>query len=305
MPRLWTDEEVEILKKYYPEKGWEFIARKTNRTHLGIVQKGRKLNLHHDRPDSWKHWEISFLKRHYQSKSIQSISRTLKRTPGAIVNKAMKLNLQTRYPIKWTPEQVEKLKDLYKLRSYTIRQIAEIVEHPYESTLGEAKKLKIKRPSFFTKEEDIFLKKNYMKLSYEKIGELLGRTKDTIRKHAKLLGIHKCTNQRKWTQEELDYIRANYIILSIHDLCIALNRSYDGVISKGRDLKITRFKKNYWSVEEKNYVISNYYRIPIEQIATELKRTAMAVQAMAEKIIPASERRKRRNYNRKTKILSG
>lgn len=45
MAKIWTPEEVILLKKYWPNKGTSFCVKKINRTKIAILSKAKKLKL--------------------------------------------------------------------------------------------------------------------------------------------------------------------------------------------------------------------------------------------------------------------
>lgn len=88
----------------------------------------------------------------------------------------------------------------------------------------------------WTKEEVDYLVENYSKKSINSISKDLGRTKDSVFKKAKRLGLTKTV--RNWTEEEIDILMLNWGKKSIENIAKMLNRSTISVKKKAIELKL-------------------------------------------------------------------
>ncbi|QIB27099.1 helix-turn-helix domain-containing protein [Caloranaerobacter azorensis] len=88
----------------------------------------------------------------------------------------------------------------------------------------------------WTKEEVDYLVENYSKKSINSISKDLGRTKDSVFKKAKRLGLTKTV--RNWTEEEIDILTLNWGKRSVEKIARMLNRSTISVKKKAMELKL-------------------------------------------------------------------
>lgn len=91
---------------------------------------------------------------------------------------------------------------------------------------------------------------------------------------------------RKYTDEEIQFIKSNYQILTIQEIADALNRTYSSIFSKAQDIGLTKAgcKNNVWSKDEINFIIANYKNMTNNEIANELNRTKQAVAVKISKL---------------------
>jgi hypothetical protein len=95
--RKWSPGEIKILKKYYNEKGGDFVARKLKRKLFQIYNKATLLGLRiREKQKYWDKKEIAYIKEWYGRKPVKLIAASLKRTPKAVARKAEKFNLKAR-----------------------------------------------------------------------------------------------------------------------------------------------------------------------------------------------------------------
>lgn len=84
---------------------------------------------------------------------------------------------------------------------------------------------------------------------------------------------------KKWTNEEIEYLKSNYKLLSNKIISKNLNRNTMSVRNKACDLKIT--EKNLWLESEDNYLREFYNKKSQSEISKFLKRTMKAVGSRA------------------------
>lgn len=106
---VWSFEEIEILKKYYPLGGKQLCKQYLpNRTLVAIWQTAtaRKLNLDYQYKNlkSWTAHEIEFLKKHYSTKGAAWCATKLNLEPKLVRTKANKLGLTIESNYRATPQ---------------------------------------------------------------------------------------------------------------------------------------------------------------------------------------------------------
>ena len=108
----WSEEEIEIIKKYYPFEGSRGCAeRLKNRKITTINSVARKLRIEYI-GDSWQLNEDEIIKKYYPTEGASGcVKRLSGRTPTAITARASKIgvNLNTL----WSEEELQLLKCYY------------------------------------------------------------------------------------------------------------------------------------------------------------------------------------------------
>ncbi len=90
----WSDDENEILKKYYPiTKNSEMCKYLPNRSCESIISRANNMNITKEYKYSWSDDEIIFLKQNYKKYKIKELSYFLKKSSNAIKPMLKKLGL--------------------------------------------------------------------------------------------------------------------------------------------------------------------------------------------------------------------
>lgn len=185
----------------------------------------------------------------------------------------------------WTDSEEEYLKGNYKEK--TAKEIAETLSRSRESVYNKARNLGIKSGRAgpgqkWTEKEREFLKENIDKKTPKEIGEELGRSKHSVFRKRKELGLETpfVGIGRGWTDEEIDYLVENYDEKTAEEIGDELNRSIDSVQGKvknlGLDTKRVGSGKE-WTEREEDFLKSNYEDMTAHEIANELDRTFHSV----------------------------
>ena len=87
----WTEEEIEILKKWYPIEGLGVMNRLENRTKAAILFKVHQLRIRNS--DKWSEEEIEILRKYYPLEGLKVVNRLNGRTKTAVRGFAAKLKL--------------------------------------------------------------------------------------------------------------------------------------------------------------------------------------------------------------------
>lgn len=106
--REWTEEEIEILKKWYPIEGIKVKDKLNGKTKMAIKSKASKLGL---KFVTWTDEEIIILKKYYSDEGLGVKNRLESKTKNAILRKVSELKIKSnRY---WTSEEMDILKKYY------------------------------------------------------------------------------------------------------------------------------------------------------------------------------------------------
>lgn len=165
---------------------------------------------------------------------------------------------------KWNKELTKERKILIK--SY-VSEIESVFYEIYERTR--------KKP--FTKEEDLYLKENYGKVSTREMGENLGREIWVIQRRLAQLGITNNKKPEEYTEEEIKFLRENYGKISCVEIGKVLGRSASGVNYKCVSLGIANERPKLFTKEEDDFIIENYKKMSYKEIGEFLGRTWQSI----------------------------
>lgn len=140
----------------------------------------------------------------------------------------------------------------------------------------------------WTEQEIKYLTDNWDKLVPAQIMESLGRTKDSIMRKARRLGLNVNKNEgdklkRKWREEEDNFIIENYKLLSVGEISAQLKRTVSAIRKRALALGVTRELKR-WSAEEMEYLNENWGILNLDVIAKKLNRSRNSVLLKAHKM---------------------
>ena len=93
--RRWSEDEIKLLKKMYPDNSPKDIANKLARTVAAVVSKGCQLGLG-KKPRLWLKRELNLLKKLYPNKMAKEIADQLGRPVKATEFRIFKLGLKKR-----------------------------------------------------------------------------------------------------------------------------------------------------------------------------------------------------------------
>lgn len=198
--REWTEEEIEILKKWYPVEGIR-VKDKLNKTERRIYVQAFRLGL--KAPDSWTKEEIELLGRYYPIEGYKVKNRLNNKTRNAIKAKIKKLGLKAPDKL-WSEEENEILRKYYPIEGTEVAN--RLSGRTKEAIHQQVRKLNMKAPDkSWTEEENEILRRYYPIEGYRVIERLKGRTKHGIQIQAFKLGIkRKNGNEYKYVYRNKD-----------------------------------------------------------------------------------------------------
>jgi len=223
------------MKKYYPIKGPTYVARKLGKTFSSVLAKAMRMGLRRKDFRKWSEWEIRYLKRNYRKKTARSIARTLKRSMDAIHIKAKHLHLIQPPAPAWTEEEKKLLIELFPNPNYSIAEIAQRLGRPEKGITKQARKLRLKRKFFWTKEEHRFLARNYSRMTLREIARHLGKTERSVQHYANRHNFRR-QFQKTWTEQEIEYLKQYGGSKTAREIAQTLGRTVHSVRSKLRSL---------------------------------------------------------------------
>lgn len=188
--REWTEEEIEILKKWYPVEGLKVRDKLEGRTKSSIQATATRLNL--QSPDrSWTDEEINRLKKYYPVEGVKVAKRLNNRNRGAIKAQVAKLGIKFNGMRKWTDDEIEILKEYYPRKDVSLDEF--FPNRSVEAIKTKASKLGLykENASIFANEEDEIIKNYYPIEGSEVYKRLNHKTRKQCRSRANGLGIIK------------------------------------------------------------------------------------------------------------------
>jgi len=139
-----------------------------------------------------------------------------------------------------------------------------------------------KKQKLWTKEEDLFLKEQYGRMTFQRIGEHLNRSKESVNKRIIRLNLRSEDNclRKKWTTEQDTFLIENIGIMNNHEIGNHLGKSPSSVATRIKILKLTRKETlRRWTEQEDEYLLKYYGSKSLERISRRLQRSIPALES--------------------------
>ena len=272
MSQIWSNEEVEMLKKLSEKYHISEIAKKMEKTENAIYLKAKRLGitLIQDRR-KWTKEEQEILEELWGYQSIESIAKKLKRTPMSLKEQAVRMNLGSM--IKNNSEFLT-VSDINELLNVSRDRITMIW---VKLGLNLKKKRLTKNRSYYVVSlEDLikFLEKNQSEWDSRNLEKnILGEEpKWLIEKRMKDLDENPLW-YRKWTDEEIRKAESMFKLgKDYSEISSALKRSEWSVSNLLRNMGYSYRMPKYWKGKEIKFLRENYMNMTYAEIAQILGR---------------------------------
>ncbi|EHD5018754.1 hypothetical protein JRB95_001381 [Listeria monocytogenes] len=191
----WAADEINYLKNNYTKMGYKQIANKLNRSVESVRKKIVYLNL----PKKQNHWtedENEYLKNNYTKMGYEEIGNKLNRSASSVNLEVGKLNLPRKIE-KWTEDDEIYLEYFAYVGEDRLQEAADFLNRSREAVSSKLSDLRKKNNDVaylnrkWTAEEDNYIKANYKSVTYQAIGLRLGRSRASVFKRARRLGLRK------------------------------------------------------------------------------------------------------------------
>ena len=93
-PWSWTEEDIKLLKKLYPQGKTKKVAEQLGRPFTAVRQKAYDLGFKTKKYHYWSEEELKQLRKLYSKSSIHALSKRFKRSEGSIRIKAAQLGIK-------------------------------------------------------------------------------------------------------------------------------------------------------------------------------------------------------------------
>ena len=171
--KKWSNEEIEILKKYYSIEGNKVYKRFTDRTPKECECKAYKIGLRVNAKEStirninWSEEEVNILIEKYSLIGSAVCQELNNKTKSHVIKKAKEIGLSCRKI--WSENEINILKRYYAEEGY---KVCKRIGRNRRETQEKARRLGLTNLNLFTEQEDNILKEFYPKegsLSFDRI----------------------------------------------------------------------------------------------------------------------------------------
>lgn len=184
---LWSDNEVEILERYYPYETWDVILQKLpNRKKGSIISKAYKMKIKRD-CHFWNEEELGLaIKMYNNGCSYAEMNKALnyKFTESSIATKLF--NIGTMKSNKWTEKE---LSILLKNYESDCKYVYQQIDRKPRQIQEKARSLGLKHPLTWMKYEDNYIKENYKTMKDYEMADVLDRTGRAVKWRRNKLGL--------------------------------------------------------------------------------------------------------------------
>ena len=139
-----------------------------------------------------------------------------------------------------------------------------------------------KNQKLWTKEEDLFLEEQYGQMTFQRMGEYLNRSKESVNKRIIRLNLRSEENclRKKWTTEQDTFLRENINIMNNREIGNHLGKSPASVATRIKILKLARRETlRRWTKQEDEYLLKYYGSKSLENISRRLQRSIPALES--------------------------
>ena len=249
----WTENELEIVKKYYPLEGPNCYKRLENRTPCAVKGIAKKLNVFYDLR-SWSDTEDNILKDKYHLLSIQELCKLLpNRNAGTIRTRASFLKLKKNSK-SWTEEENTILKEYYPIEGTECYK--RFLNRTKNSCACQARKLHLIYTSrYFSKEEESIILEYYPIEGGQCYKRLINKTVRQVNSFASRLNIKY---NGSWTEEEINIVKRYYSLEGENITKRLPNKTIYAIRSYANKHNIFTNKRRNWTTQEDD-ILKQYY----------------------------------------------
>ena len=286
--KIWTTEEIELLKIMAPKYLNKTIAKKLNRSVKELNKKARELEIKliFKRP-VWKKWKIKYLKENINVLPISKIQSELEIHYYQIMDKLEELGIEYNSSYYWTEEEVNILTEL-STKVY-IGEIAKILHRNEAAVISKATKMNLDYiviKQSYTEEELQYIKDNWGIIPITDIARNLKVTRIMIQNQADKMNLPKLGSNpyRKWAEPELEKLRTLAPKKTITELAKIFNTTNDAITSiASRNSIILNDAKIHWTKEDNETLKELAKTLDLSELALIMNRSTSAIRLQAER----------------------
>lgn len=252
----WTEEEINILKKYASLCHYTELVNVLPRRSVGAISaKAFELGIETISNYHKLDENISkYIKENWGKMSVSDIARELQVSLGVVYRYKKELNLpNVNQKVIWTEEKIDKLRKLAK--KYNRKEIAKKLHTSEQQVSKYANLHNIELQDakvFWTKKLDEELLELYQeKVPISEISDLMQIKANAIRSRLKQIGTleHVKRENSVWTEEKLQQLKLLYKIYDIKELSAILRIKVPTIRSKMKRLGLKPYSKE-WTISD-------------------------------------------------------
>jgi DNA or RNA helicases of superfamily II len=275
----WTEEEIEILKKYYPIEGSNVVNRLNNRSKSAIFTITSKLGI--KAPEKkWTKEDEDILRLYYPQYGGKTINFLPHRPISSITDRANSLGLYVEKRGIYSKEEDEIIKKYYPTEGGKVcKRLQGKTEKQCKGRAGVLGVIFI-NSKMWTNEEDEIIKNNYIENPEIVHEKLKNKSKEQIMRRASKLKIRRKTLD--WTEEEDEIMKKYYPVEKSFVFKRLEKRSRNACMNRAMVLGLTSNKK-VWTEEEIN-ILKEYYPIMGSKVCQMINRDEGSCHTKASKL---------------------
>lgn len=244
--RISEEEKLNIVTDYKNGMSLKELETKYDRRSCTIIELLRKVGIYKNKTARWTKDEIEILKKYYPIEDVDDVCTKIpKHGKQSVIQKASSLNLKS--ASNWTDNDLEILRKYYP--TVSSNEIMAMIgnRHSILSIKTKADRLGICKFVRWSSDEEYIIRKYYPNIPTEEVTKLLpNRTYDSIITKARQLGI---TSFRKledtYTEDDLNYIRNNWQVMSDEQIADVLDRPPEGIRSQRVKMGFYKIARDY------------------------------------------------------------
>lgn len=280
----WTEEENQLLMKWYPIKGLHAAEYLPGRTAEAVRNQAKKLGILSQAIVPWTEEENQILRKWYPQEGPKSAERLPQHTNEAVRAQALKLGLTTKRAPAWTEEEDEILKKWYPTEGRKV--IARLPGRTFSAASSRANKLGLKAVGvvLWEERETEILRKWYPLEGIKVAKRLPGRTERAIWNQVRAL---KLRSERipPWSEEENAILRKYYPTEGKKVAKRLPKHTVSAVKNQAARLELTTQNPSLPWTEEENETIRKWYPVEGGEVYKRLPgRTVTSVRSQAYKL---------------------
>lgn len=271
--RIWAKEEDEYIKNNFGNKTFSEMAKHIGCSITTVQNRARLLGFEVEKKTAirWNEEEIELLKIMAPKYLNKTIARKLNRSVNELNKKARELGIELIFkrPV-WKKWKVKFLRENINILS--LSKIQKELEVNYYQIMDKLDELGIEYDNNFWSEDEInILTELSSKVYIREIAKILNRTEGAIISKANKMGLDYITLKKDYTDEELQYIKDNWGIISVTDMARNLGVSRMMIQTQANKMNLPKLGNNpYRKWTEKELI--KLRRLASKKSITELAR---------------------------------
>jgi len=212
----WNNKDIVFLRKNFENADWNYLCEKLNKNKSTIFNKGASLGLKRNQY-RWTEEKDNIVRKFYENGERDFVCELLDNSWQNIMARASRIGVKRHYRTTWTDEKIEILKNFYPKTDWnTLLNILEIDPKDIELVKSKIKSLGLRR-EYYSKEDDVFIEKNYKTMSNKDLCVALNIDNPiVIRSYLSRHGFRRLVDWNKYSDNEL--------LNLLYNLSIKINR---------------------------------------------------------------------------------